>query len=291
VSSSGREKLRQILFCAMQFGTFILVTPEPAPQIAAAAPLEPLLSSNFLSRVMPKHECDSLLLSLSWQVLPGSASKGNGVHGSRPPVSIGGSYNGSQRVPRTFLPAANPSADAPEQLQLPIFALSAWGISMPAPSPTQQLPPLDHLGSVPLPEQPRSNAPQPSATAIKEAESFFGSTYRPMSSMTAPPLTDTATSPGSELSRSAGSKRPSGDVAPPTKDRHIDSIPLPPSVIVQSEVLTSHPPQLQQPQPRTRRYSQWARQHDAHYLQGLVHALLCFLPAVSYFLFPFMYFL
>jgi hypothetical protein len=205
------------------------------------------------------------------------------VHGSRPPVSIGGSYNGSQRVPRTFLPAANPLADAPEQLQLPIFALSAWGISMPAPSPTQQLSALDHLGSVPLPKQPGNNLPQPSATAIKEAESFFGSTYRPMSSMTAPPTTDTATSPGSELSRSAGSKRPSSEVAPPTKDRHIDSIPLPRTVILQTDVLTSHPTQLQQPQPRTRRYCQWARQHDAHYLQGSVHALLCFLFPSSYF--------
>lgn len=285
-----------MLYVAMHSSS--LVTSHPRASAAAAAPLEPLLSSIFSSCVMPKHECDSLLLSLSWQVLPGSASKGNGVHGSRPSVSIGGSYNGSQRVPRTFLPASNPLADAPELLQLPIFALSAWGISMPAPSPTQQLPALDHLGSVPLPEQPRSIIPQPSANAIKEAESFFGSAYRPVLSMTAPPPTDTATAPGSELSRSAGSKRPSSEVAPPTKDRHIDSIPLPRTVIVQSEVLTSHPPELQQPQPRARRYCQWARQHDAHYLQGSVHSLLCFLLPVSYcllpvscFLFPVSYFL
>ncbi len=219
---------------------------------------------------MPKHECDSILLSLSWQVLPGSASKGNGVHGSRPPVSIGGSYNGSRRVPRKFLPTANLSTDAPEQLQLPTFALSTWGISKPAASSAQQAPTLDNLGSVTVAE-PRSNLPQPNATAIKEAESFFGSSYRPMSSKTAPPPMDNADSPGSELSLSAGSKRPSCDFVPPTKDRHIGSIPLPSSVIVQSEVSTTHLLQPQQPQPQqrhNRRYCQLARQHDAHYLQG-----------------------
>jgi hypothetical protein len=60
---------------------------------------------------------------------------------------------------------------------------------------------------------------------------------------------------------------------------------------LQSDVLTSHPTQLQQPQPRTRRYCQWARQHDAHYLQGLVHALLCFLFPVSCFLLFYILFL
>jgi hypothetical protein len=233
------------------------------------------LRSYELQPVMPKSERESLLLTLSWQVVPAVGSKQH---------SIAGSLNGSKRVPRKFLPRATTAFEDAECFPLPAFTLSMWGISVPDAIQPEGCPlTLEHRPE-PLPDRSQSNSSKPSVSAIKEAESFFADSYRPLLSKSAPSpaISGAACSPGDEL-LSAGSKRPSAlsDATPQAKDRQIDSALQVPLALVQSKPPTT-PPQQQQQQPQQeqhyyqkqpeRRQCRWAKQYDANYLQRQVHA-------------------
>jgi hypothetical protein len=227
---------------------------------------------------MPKRENESLLLALSWQVVPGAGSKG-GRHSH----SIAGSFNGSQRTPRKFLPRTTTACEDAECLPLPKFALSFWGIALPESSLAQQLKQPDgnpqtlkNHDRESLSERPSSDSSRPSISAIKEAESFFANSYRPLTSKTMPPPTSagSAGSPGMGPPLSAGSKRPSAlsDDLPPPKDRQTEQIAQVFSAPVHSDPPILPPPQKQQQQ-HEGRHCRWAKQHDAFYLQRQVHAV------------------
>jgi hypothetical protein len=221
---------------------------------------------------MPKGENESLLLALSWQVVPCVGSKGG-----RPSHSIAGSFNGSQRIPRKFLPRTTTACEDAECLPLPKFALSFWGIALPESSLAQQPKQPDGNPQTPknhdcesLSERPGSDSSRPSISAIKEAESFFANSYRPLTSKTMPPPTS-AGSPGIDSPLSAGSKRPStlSDDLPPPKDRQTEQIAQ-----VFSAPVHSDPPVLLPPQQQHEgRHCRWAKQHDAFYLQRQVHGV------------------
>lgn len=229
---------------------------------------------------MPKSEGESILLALSWQVVQDNGLRNNVAvaGGSRLSHSIAGTFNGSPRVPRVFAHTATSAFDDADVLHLPLFALSAWGIPLPAPSSEQQ--PLQQpiIQQEPQPkqlEQQHSAAPReqlrslpthPPASAIKEAESFFGNSYRPLTPK--PAASSTSSAGASELPLSAGSKRPApiSYESPPKKERLDALIVQSCSLPLQSEL----PIQLQQQQQQRhhdRRHWPWARQLDPSYLQ------------------------
>jgi hypothetical protein len=222
---------------------------------------------------MPKGEGESILLALSWQVLPG-ATKGNSAFGHRQCHSIGGFVDGSQRSPRKFVPKTTLKSEVEEYLPLPLFVLSTWGIALPEPPSAQKPNPpegptsaAERDGPAPPPARSRSAPSQPSVSAFKEAESFFGNSYRPMVPKLASPVIGAGGSAGSDGLRSAGDKRSStaSNCAPLSKDSRIDAT---------DEVTftaLSDPPsaqQQQQKQQHDRRRSCWAKQLDSSYLQS-----------------------
>ena len=232
---------------------------------------------------MPKSECESLLLALSWQVVHDSGLRNNVAGGSRQSHSIGGTLNGSQRVPRIFSHRAPSAIDVRDTLPLPHFVLSAWGIPVPDPSSDQQLVQLQQpqqqqehqqkqieqkTSGVPR-ETLGSIASHPTASAIKEAESFFGNGYRPLAPKPAASPTSLASAADHPLS--AGNKRAAlvSDQSPPRKERHEDFVEQPLSTPIQPAELPI--PLQQQQQQHDRRHWPWARQLDPSYLQRSVH--------------------
>jgi hypothetical protein len=201
---------------------------------------------------------------LSWQVVQGCGSKGSASCGSRLSYSIGGSLNGSRRVPRQF--PTEVACDAPsEHLPLPFFALKTLGITLPTmPQPTQSSccpPTSEQHSSEPLPHIHRTPL-LPHDDAVLSAESFFGTDYRPLAPKSSPSPAIAAASP-TEPAASAGSKRPASlSDDSPTKVRRSDSDPQTLSATAQSEPLT-----VQQQMHNHGRRCRWARQHDASYLQ------------------------
>jgi hypothetical protein len=227
----------------------------------------------FLRRAMPKSERESLLLALSWQIVQSGGTKGNGASGQRHSHSIGGFLDGCQRSPRKFVIKATTKAEDEEFLPLPLFALSIWGITPPEPPSKQQpLQPdglsstIEQLGSEPPPARSRSTASQPSVSAFKEAESFFGNSYRPLVSKVVPPVKVAGGSPTSDVPHSAAAQcsSTSSGILPHTADKQID-----PNVQI-SRAFVSDLPATQQQQKNQvgRRRSGWAKQLDAVYLQS-----------------------